>query len=58
METGEIAAKVVLGESEPYHFQCAAKDATEDIAEPKLILRSSVVRELHEICEWVLVKNQ
>jgi hypothetical protein len=42
----------------PYHFQRSTKNSAQNVGVPQLILRPSIVRQLHEIGKRILVKQQ
>lgn len=43
---------------EAYHLKSPSQHANQNIGEPQLILRPSIIRQLHEIGQRVLIKHQ
>lgn len=57
MASQDIADKVCL-HLHLHHFQRSAQHTAEDVGVPQLVLRAPIIGQLHEVCQWVLVKYQ
>lgn len=44
--------------SDTHHLESTTDDPTEDVAVPKLVLRSPIIRQFHKVRKRVLLKDQ
>lgn len=41
-----------------YHFKCATQNSSQYVGKPQLVLRSSIIRKLHEVGQRILIENE